>query len=817
MRVHVFGNSPSPAVATYGLRRVAEQGEEQYGIDVRHFIERDFYVDDALKSVSTVQQAVLLLKRTKKMLAASNLRLHKIASNKVEVMDAFPVEDRAKDLQDLDLFVDDLPDQRSLEVRWSIMSDCFTFNVPEMERPYTRRGVLSIVNSLFDPLGFLAPVTIQGRLLLRELSAHASDWDSSLPEEMREKWMEWQTSLQHLSSIHVPRTYALIPSSKIQSRELCVFSDASVKAISAVAYLKVTSTEGNTELGFVLGKARLAPQPELTIPRLELCAAVMAVEIAEIISEEIDLTLDSVNFYTDSKVILGYIHNQSRRFYVYVNNRVQRIRQSTTPAQWHYVPTDENPADHGSRSVPASKLHSTNWLTGPSFLHRSPVLPSEHETFKLLEPESDAEIRPEVKTLSTHITEKFLSSKRWERFSTWKSLTNAVANLQHIAHCFAHPRENEDCKGWNICKKAISCNMLEEAEKVMIRNVQREVYTEEFCCITAKRDLPHSSPLVKLKPSIDSKGLLRIGGLELKEAHPIILPGNNHVLTLLIRHHHERIQHQGRHFTEGAVRDSGLWLVGAKRCISKVLNRCVICRKLRGKIEEQQMCDLPADRLQMDPPFSYLGLGMFGPWEVSTRRTRGGQANRKRWAILFTCLCARAVHVEIVEEMSSSSFINAFRRFVALHGPVKQLRSDCGTNFIGACREMGITTEQERIQDYLKEKRCVWIFNPPHSSHMGGVWERMIGVARRILDSMLLQAGRVQLTHEILTTFLAEVTAIINARPLVPVSSDPEHPHILSPSILLTQKSGACISPSSDCNTREMLKYQWKRVQVLAD
>lgn len=175
--------------------------------------------------------------------------------------------------------------------------------------------------------------------------------------------MEWRTSLQNLSSIHVPRAYSSIPPSKVQSTELCVFPGASVKAISAVSYLKVTSTDGTTELGFVLGKARLAPQPELTVPRLELCAAVMAIEIPEDISEEIDHTLDSISFYTDSKVILGYTHNQSRCFYV--NNRVQRIRQSTTPAQWHYVPTDQNAADQGSRSVPASKLHNTSWFTGP--------------------------------------------------------------------------------------------------------------------------------------------------------------------------------------------------------------------------------------------------------------------------------------------------------------------------------------------------------------------------------------------------------------------------------------------------------------------
>lgn len=150
-------------------------GEREYHAEVRQFVERDFYVDDALKLFPTEEEAVKVLRQAQEMLAVSNLRLHKVAFSRAEVMDAFPVEDRAKDIQNLDLSVDDLPDQRSLGVRWNIMSDSFTFHVPEIEKPYTRRGVLSTVNSLFDPSGFLAPVTIQGRLLLRDLSIQASE------------------------------------------------------------------------------------------------------------------------------------------------------------------------------------------------------------------------------------------------------------------------------------------------------------------------------------------------------------------------------------------------------------------------------------------------------------------------------------------------------------------------------------------------------------------------------------------------------------------------------------------------------------------
>lgn len=232
------------------------------------------------------------------------------------------------------------------------------------------------------------------------------------------------------------------------------------------------------------------------------------------------------------------------------------------------------------------------------------------------------------------------------------------------------------------------------------------------------------------------------------------------------------------------------------------------------------MSDLPVERLTVAPPFTYVGVDVFGPWEVTARKTRGGQANSKRWAVMFSCMCSRAVHIEVIEAMSSSSFINALRRFFAIRGPVKQLHSDRGTNFVGASRELKMDescVSSENVQKYLKEHNCTWIFNPPHASHMGGHWERMIGIARRILDYMLLKDQSSRLTHEVLTTFMAEVTAVMNSRPLIPVSSDPEFPFILTPATLLTQKTGATPPPPGDFGNNELLKEEWKQVQGLAD
>lgn len=152
--------------------------------------------------------------------------------------------------------------------------------------------------------------------------------------------------------------------------------------------------------------------------------------MAELILDELDFKPDAVKFYCDSKVVLGYICNDSKRFYVYVHNRVHRIRQATSPDQWHYVPSEQNPADLATRSVAASQLMDTMWFKGPDFLYKPPEK-EKREHFELIDPETDVEVRPQVTALATHLETKRLTSERFQRFSTWKSLLRAVSYLKH--------------------------------------------------------------------------------------------------------------------------------------------------------------------------------------------------------------------------------------------------------------------------------------------------------------------------------------------------------------------------------------------------
>lgn len=226
-------------------------------------------------------------------------------------------------------------------------------------------------------------------------------------------------------------------------RVVCLFSDASTKAISAVAYPRAVDSDGNSNVGFVLDKAKLAPQHKPTIPRLELYAAVMVVEIADLIRHEIDLRLDVIRFYCESQVVLGYIYNETKCFMCIC-----------TTEQWFYVPTELNPADHASRGVAASQLNDSAWLKGPLFLSKPyTFLQVEQGSYEVVCPKHDTEIRHDILSYCTQIGLNGLETERFKRFSTWKNLERAIALLVHIAQMIKSKNGCGEHVGWHQCSK----------------------------------------------------------------------------------------------------------------------------------------------------------------------------------------------------------------------------------------------------------------------------------------------------------------------------------------------------------------------------
>nr|XP_022301036.1 uncharacterized protein LOC111109246 [Crassostrea virginica] len=204
---------------------------------------------------------------------------------------------------------------------------------------------------------------------------------------------------------------------------------------------------------------------------------------------------------------------------------------------------------------------------------------------------------------------------------------------------------------FQIPEKSVSLHL--ESEKYIVGTVQRKTYAPEIFCLEQNLPLSKSSHILSLDPFLDYNHLLSIGGrlkhanITLPEKHPLLIPGKHHIAKLMISQVHKDIQPQGRHLTEGALRAAGYWMTGAKRLIALHMHNCVPCRKLRRPLELQKMSDLPPDRLEPCPPFSNVGVDVFGPWNIMTRGSRGGSGQLKRWGVMFSCLTTRAGHIEL--------------------------------------------------------------------------------------------------------------------------------------------------------------------------
>ncbi len=349
MKVHLFGAGSSPGCANFGLKRAADDGEEKFGPEAANFIRQDFYhVDDGPKSVPSVPEAVALIKSSQAVCASAGLKLHRIMSNRREVFESVPENERAKGLKDLVLKVDPLPIERVLGVTWCVENDTFGFRIELKDRPLTRRGILSTVSSIYDPNGYVAPVTLIGKQILQQMCKDQLDWDSPLPNDLRPVWEKWRSDIHLLEKLHINRCFKPGNFGHVKAIELHHFSDASEYGYGQCSYLRQVNEQNRTHLAFVIGKARVTPLKQVTIPRLELTAATISARISEFLRAELSYQHVKEYFWTDSKIVLGYVKNEAKRFHIYVANRVQQIRECTNPESWLYVNTVDNPADEAS-------------------------------------------------------------------------------------------------------------------------------------------------------------------------------------------------------------------------------------------------------------------------------------------------------------------------------------------------------------------------------------------------------------------------------------------------------------------------------------
>ena len=850
MSSHLFGATSSPGCANVGLRKTADDYEKICGTEAADFVRNNFYVDDGLKSVPSPSDAISLIESTETLCKKGGFRLHKIISNSQRVIDTIPPEDRAKGIKDLVPSRDALPIERALGVQWCVESDTFQFRIELSDRPLTRRGVLATVSSVFDPLGVLSPFILLGKRILQQLCREAKEWDEKVPEYLVPEWERWRKDICLLAQLKIPRCYKPDGFGEIDVVELHNFSDASEEGYGQCSYLRLIDHTGRIHCSLVMAKSRVAPLKSVTIPRLELTAALVNAKVGTSLRRELDYNEINEIFWTDSRVVLGYIFNNVRRFHVFVSNRVQQIRDLTSIDQWRYIPTKSNPADFASRGLDAQRLlDKREWWFGPDFLWSN----FDPDYGRIDEDNNIAAVcpdDPEVRKCSVMVTrteEHAGIEERLNRYSSWFEAKRAIAICLRFKEILLARLRKRKLSGEQSSdssegsSRVISCNPvnvdeLNEAGKEIIRIVQRKSFIKETLLLHQRNveesspnvergnkeshGVPKSSSLFRLDPILTKDGVLRVGGrirranMPLDVKHPCILPKKGHVTELIICHFHKKVAHQGRGMTHNSIRSSGFWIIGGVSPVSNHISKCVKCRKVRGELQKQRMADLPEDRLEPSPPFTYSAVDYFGPWLV-----KEGRRNVKRYGVLFTCLVSRAIHLETAISLDTSSFLNAYRRFVGRRGPVRQLRSDRGTNFVGCRTELQAALSemnQETVRQKLLKENCDLIkfqMNVPHASHMGGSWERQIRSVRNVL-SALLDAHGEQLDDESLRTFMVEAEAIINSRPLSLNFASQLEP--LTPNHLLTMKSNIILPPPGEFQRADVYsKKRWRRVQYL--
>ena len=372
MTVHFFGATSSSSCAIYALKKAAEENKDKFSAEAICTVMDNFYVDDCLKSVSTERQAIALCKELCRLCAQGGFRLTKWISNSRDVLASIPKEDRAKEIKSLDLDSEDLPIERALGIQWSVEDDKFTFKVALKPQACTRRGILSVVSSVYDPLGFIAPFIFTAKLILQELCKLKYGWDEKVPDGFIQPWQNWLADLRTVENFSISRCIKPPSFGKIKWAQLHHFCDASELGYGTVSYLRLTNTQDQVHVAFVMGKARVAPLKQITIPRMELTAAMLAVRMERMLTSELHLQLDRSVFWTDSTAVLKYIKNETKRFQTFVANRISAIREVSDVKQWRYINTKDNPADFASRGLTAEALiRSDLWKRGPVFLERA--------------------------------------------------------------------------------------------------------------------------------------------------------------------------------------------------------------------------------------------------------------------------------------------------------------------------------------------------------------------------------------------------------------------------------------------------------------
>lgn len=812
LKTVTYGHASAPHNAIRTLVQCAIDHEDQFPMGAR-LVRENFYVDDLLTGADSQEEVSYIKKELTNLLKLGGFPITKWKTN--------------GQFQESIEFTDLEEEQSVLGLCWNLATDKLFFKLREQEAEdiiWTKRRILSKIGKMYDPNGYLGPVIIRGKMIIQELWRNAMNWDDEIKGDLKIKWKHFNNDLKNLKLISVNRWLGTATRDKIQIHGFC---DASERGYGAVIYTR-TRIGSSYQTEIVISKSKVAPLKVLTIPRLELCAANLLANLLQAILPNFQKDRPTIPVYcwSDSQTVLQWITKSADRLKTYVANRVANIQSITElfRMRWRWIAGEDNPADLISRGTTIIELaQETKWWRGPTWLYEIPldwpVQPEFMETTELSDQIMD-EVLKEIKFIHT-IVPKPLQLMRGKfpfisAYGEWKTLKRVTIGIFRAVHNWKEVgKQRNNLDNQYLETRAVNF-LLQEDQRLSFRAEIEAAKTG------------HSEVLAKQVITWDfDQHLLRIDGrirsdnLTRNEQFPILLDGKGALAPLLVRDAH--LINKGHNGTQWVLQylRQNYWITGARRLVKSILIKCPICFRLRMKSSEQLMATLPTFRTTPSRAFSRVGIDFAGP--VMLRSSLGRLPKlTKAWIAVFVCLATRAIHLELVSDISTQAFIAALRRLVSRRGMVSEIISDNATNFVGSSNYFKALRQQLEDDSAIitEDLNLRWRFTTPGAPHQGGIYEAAVKSIKYNLHRII---GDTTLTFEEYGTILCQVEALVNSRPIAPLTDDPTNLNALTPGHFLIGEALVRIPDETDFreipenrlnrwqHLQRMTQHFWKR------
>ncbi|XP_053691724.1 uncharacterized protein LOC128740217 [Sabethes cyaneus] len=798
-----YGLNNSPFLATRVLQQLATDEEHRFPT-AAGIARRDFYVDNLLTGSNDKEHLKITVTDMIELLAAGGFPLRQWSSNCQEILDVVPEDLReTRTLLELDRDAS----VTALGLRWEPGSDQLSFKPPKWKenQPFTKRTVLSQMSSLFDPLGLLGPSIVQAKIIMQALWKCQLEWDTPLPEKFVEEWMLYQQDIFLIDNLRIPRSVMITSPHRL---EIHGFSDASMQAYGACIYVRSIDENNQCSVQLLAAKSRVTPLSSKSIPRLELSAALLLSHLLEHVMKCTSLVAP-IYLWTDSTITLDWISAPPSTWKTFVSNRVAEIQELTATAIWNHVPSEDNPADFLSRGTSLRNLiENVLWWHGPAWIRTvNEPWPAKYASRKQISDVSEFRqvVALPVLTTSDEIIDRYSSLTHLVRVAAWCRRFRENARRQEIDRITG----------------SLSPSELNNALIGLVGRVQEEEFGPEMKQLVRGEPVSRKSKLKFLNPQLVD-GVIRVGGrlhhsaFAVDARHPLVLPANHQLTRMIASLEHLKTLHGGPNLLLSSLRRR-FWPLNGRNLASATVHGCVTCARASPKTIEQLMGNLPPVRVNRAFPFENVGVDFAGPMYLRAPNKRSAPV--KTYVAVYVCLAVKAIHLDLVPDLSSEGFIASLRRFSGRRGKPNNIYCDNGRNFVGAQRELEELRKLFISQQHkdLVTKECAtdnitFHFIPPRSPSLGGIWEAAVKSMKFHLRRIV---GNAMLTETEYRTALIQVEAMLNSRPITAMSEDPQDLQPLTPGHFLVGKPLNAIPEPLLHDVPENRQSRWQRVQCL--